>query len=263
MAATPIRSRALVAGLIALTLLSGACGRFSRRGSPAATQSAKPVDYGKGKKFKTIERTGGKSKGKGTIEVFVVAGEGGFGLEGAIVAYQGPERGEAVTDGRGLAEFTVDVGAYELSLPRCGNRVLVETESRSSVVVTGGRTVRGTMPPVDWAWRYAPSPSVEASSRPPWKRGQTVTLGVRVQDGCDFSAAPGAALGTYEWRVTNHYDVVERSLKADGTGYARITVRCAARGDGDIVIADRAERATEVNLLDAISAPPDGQPFCK
>jgi len=259
--ASPTRSRALVAGLIALALLSGACGRFARRGSPAATQSARPVDYGKGTKFKTIQREPGK--GTGTIEVFVVANEGGFALPGAIVAYAGPDRGRAVTSDRGLARFTVKPGVYELSLPRCGERVLIETESRSAVAVGRGRTVQGTMPSVDWAWRYRPSPSVQTSSQPPWDRGEVVTLGVRVQDGCDFSAAPGATIGTYDWEVSRHYQVVTRSLRADGQGYARIQVRCAAPGDGDVAIFDRANRSDTVSLLDAISAPPDGQRFCR
>jgi hypothetical protein len=100
------------------------------------------------------------------------------------------------------------------------------------------------------------------SRTPPWPRNTDVKLGVRVEDGCDFSAAPGASLSGYSWSASRPFKIVASSLVADHAGFADIIVRCVAAGDGSVVIRNNADASDAVDVMSASSGPPSGKHWC-
>ncbi len=247
-----------LATLAVLAFLLASCGRFARSGTALPTIEP-TLAYGADLEF-SPEPEG--KKGKGRIVIFVLEEGTNRPIEGAIVDYDGPERGEIVTNAGGRARIRVEPGTYDVSLPPCGRTVMITTAAGARLQVPPGTEAGGRLT-TTWEHRYTPSPSVQISDDPPWKRREPVTLGVRVQDGCTFREAPGARLPTYAWLASDHYAFLEQpTLTADDTGFLRVTVRCERKGDGDITILDRLNPDDKINLLTAISAPPNGKTYC-
>jgi hypothetical protein len=246
--------------LIFLVLVS--CAGYSRHGAQS-TIPPSSVSYGSGA-VKLPTAGARPSPGTaGTLRVHVLD-NARRALPGATLAYKGPARGTMTTDARGVAQALVPIGDYQIEIRPCGSTVVTDTYREASARVTANaRAAEGTLDGVKWHRRFRPSPSVEMSRRPPWRIGSDVTLGVLIEDGCSFKPAAGAPIHAYRWTVSSNYRISRTPvLRADGMGYAQITVRCTARGDGSIVIYDRQNTSDRVDLLEAASAP-SGHHWCE
>lgn len=251
--------RRAVVMLALLALVATSCGRFARTGAPVAEPTFDPKDYGSELEFTPPAKA---KAGKGRLTIFVLEEGTNRPIEGANVEYKGPSKGTITTNGDGKATTRLKRGIYEVSIPPCGRDIISTTAATARVGVVPGAVAGGQLF-TTWEQRYTPTPSVRTSTPAPWKRGKTISLGIRIEDGCDFSAAPGAALRFHAWRVSDNFNVVSQpSLRADGDGFAAIRVACTERGNGEITIYDRLNPDDHINLLTAISAPPDGEPFC-
>ena len=251
-------TRSLATVFVVLALLTVSCGRFVRRGTPLPTV-APTVEYGADLEFSPTPEA---KTGKGRIVIFVLEEGTNRPIQGAIVAYDGPERGEIVTNARGRARTRVKPGTYDVSLPPCGRTVMITTAADARLRVPPGTDAGGPLF-TTWEHRFTPSPSVRASTDPPWDRGDPIELSIRVEDGCTFREAPRATLTTYAWQASDHYAFLEQpTLTADDEGFLTITVRCERKGDGHITILDRLDPDDTINLLNALSAPAGDRTFC-
>lgn len=254
----PPRPRPIAVILVSLALVATGCSGFTRSGTPI--QTLPPVDYGEDLEF-TPRPT--LKKGKGTLVIFALEEGTNRPIAGAKVDYSGPVEGTMVTNARGRAAAKVKPGVYNVTLPPCGERVLITTFAEAGVGVVSGTKAGGPLF-TTWEHRFVPTPSVRSTPDPPWKKGEHVTLGVRVEDRCTFTDAPGANLdGAFAWSSSTNFAFVETpSLRAGSDGFIDITVTCRKKGDGDITIFNRFDPEDEINLLLATSAPPPGETFC-
>jgi hypothetical protein len=258
-AASSSRARALAA-FAALAMLLGGCKGYVKHGTPFTTPP--PQDYGSKLKFTPISKPPSAAK-TGTLVLTLAAEDDGRAIQGAYVDYRGPQKGHVVTNARGLAVMKLRPGTYKISVPHCGESVLIDDVAEADAIIVAGQKQRGSLNSVTWERRYRPTASVVASARAPWDRNERVTLGVRVEDGCSFTQEPNRTLSAFGWHLSGNFGASVSTPRSDGSGYARITVACTARGDGEVTIYDRSAPDDEINLLDSLSAPKDGGPFCR
>lgn len=245
-----------------LALALGACNfGFVRSGTPEPTNTEPPVTYGEDLEFRPPQTAG---KGDGTLVIYVIEQDVNRPIAGARVKYTGPESGTMVTNNRGRASVKVKPGVYEVSLPPCGERVMITSAAQAGVGVVPQGKAGGPLY-TTWEHRFVPTPSVRAPERPPWPRNKEFPLAIRIEDRCDFSEASGASLsGSHAWRLSEHYEFTRSpSLRAGGDGYLTVYLRCVRKGNGEVVIYDRYDPESAEDLLLAMSAPPKGKTFCK
>ena len=256
MSSRPVRLCVALAAIVALA----ACGRFGKAGD--ATTTPTPQSYGK--KLKPT-KTAEAQTPSGTARLrMVLTDPTGAGIAGAYVRYQGEGRkGTFLTNDRGIATGTVKPGVYKIDVPYCGRDVLINGDAGGRISVSQGITLDVPLQPVDWEWRYAPTPSVIPSRDAPWRSGRPVTLGVKILDNCTFDAAPNRTVTTHAWRFTGAFEGVQSQVRSDGDGFAHVTVECTGRGDGTVVLYDRRNPSDGVDLIEAISGPEDGGPYCR
>lgn len=248
--------------LVLLALALGACNfGFVRTGTPEPTNTAPPVTYGEDLEFRPPQTAG---KGDGTLVIYVIEQDVNRPIAGARVRYKGPESGTMVTNNRGRASVTVKPGIYQVSLPPCGERVMITSAAEAGVGVVPQGKAGGPLY-TTWEHRFVPTPSVRAPERPPWPRNKEFPLAIRIEDRCDFTEASGASLsGSHAWRLSENYEFTRTpSLRAGSDGFLTVYLRCVRKGNGEIVIYDRYDPESAEDLLLAMSAPPEGKTFCK
>jgi len=234
------------------------CLSLARRGE--GQESRGPTTYGAGLSFTPPERVTPKKKGRLIIYVVDLDGRG---IPGAYVDYEGMSKGRMLTDDAGRASARVPKGPYEVSVPFCGKTVLIKDAVGADVIVPGGGKAGGPLARTTWELRYRPTPSVRLGEPAPWERGEQVGVGVRVEDGCTFRAAPGEALAGFAWRASGKVRIVSSNLRADDDGFAYAVVECTGRGDGSIEVYNTIDDEQRVAVLEAASAPAKGASWCR
>lgn len=250
-------SRWYVLALVALTIVSVSCARFSRRGAPAPPPAI--VDYGKDLSFSPPPKPG---DGTGRLTIFVLEEETNIPIEGAIVRYSGETDGQIVTGADGRASKKVPTGDYRVDLPPCGDSVLVTTAAEADVSVVLD-TESGGFLATTWERRFVPAPSVRASEPPPWATNEQIELAIRLEDRCDFSPAEGRNASGWGWTSSGPLGFTQQpGTRAGSDGYITVTIRCTGSGNGEVVIYDTADPSRRIDLLQATSGPPPGETYC-
>lgn len=252
------RVLAVVLALV-VAFSSVGCGRFARRGSGGEPSPAETVGYGGG--VGKVPTTTGRKLGKtGTLRIRVIDDRRRV-IVGAIVRYKGEKKGQMVTDARGVASVKVPQGNYTADIAPCGSRVVTKDYRVASVFVPRGGTAGGDLDEIRWERRFHPTESAKASPTAPWKVGDAVDIGVRVEDRCTFTEAKGVAIPEYAWKLSNFVLRKAPVMRASADGFAHISVSCKAAGNGTIEIYDRAFPKDSVDAISALSVPAGGN-FC-
>lgn len=250
--------RAAVASAVALMLLGTSCGfGLAKRGSKPVTSATIKVSYGQGLE---LEEPRAQTRKVGTLRLKVLD-ERGKPLRGIYVRYRGPKKGRIATDAKGTVRRNLPAGRYLIDLPPCGITALPESPGEVDVVIVAGQTAVGIIPNIPWKRRYYPTPSVRLHEDAPWDRNEPVRMGVRIEDGCRFTEAPGASVAVYRWRLSRNFALVDAPARAGKDGFATVVVRCTRRGDGGIIVYDPNDPSVNVDLLAAVSDQPG--PWCR
>jgi len=250
----------------ALAITATACNNFARHGAQPEKSTDTSHSFGSGVKpipdisFAPIDKT----KKTGILRM-QVTDDHNRALPGAIVRYKGPQKGQATTDSHGMIRVSLKPGNYEVDLAPCGTTVITKSQqTASATVVAGTQTQLGILNDIKFERRYRPADSARISKPPPWMIGQVIDVGIRVEDGCNFQAAPNRALPTFGWRLSSNFAFVKSPVyRTDSAGYAPARVKCTKAGNGSIVLFDRSSPQNSADVLLAASGPSGGHSWCE
>lgn len=265
MRGSPIRTLAI--GLC-LCLSASSCAGLARH-SGAKKSQAPLVDYGKGQP-KVIEPSYdfGTSTKKSTGDLRIrVLDDQSKPLPGAIIRYQGPQNGKSATNARGEMLVHLKPGRYKISIQRCGVDIIANSQQTGEAVVTAGtQTPWGVLSGISWARRFTTPDQGRASKPPPWHIGQTITVGIAVQDDCTYQLVANYAVPMFAWRLSSGFKLAKTPVyKTDASGFVNASVTCVAKPQGveSIMLYDRTETSNNADVTLTVSRPEAGHDFCE